>query len=189
MKRTGLGALTMILFALAICTTAVAQSDSQSLGEYARTVRKDKSEEAKPAAKVYDNDNLPADPSINVVGASAGNSAATADNKAPNAAAQPNTNDSSKIQSGQSTADRQKAYDTWKNKIDDEKKKIDQLTQDLANAKNSPPSQSTIPVWPYNSDYQQSVAEKQKALDQAKAELDEMEEEARKDGVPASIAQ
>jgi Skp family chaperone for outer membrane proteins len=36
-------------------------------------------------------------------------------------------------------------------------------------------------------DYKQKIADKQKALDEAKQKLEDMQEEARKDGVPAAM--
>ncbi|HZQ20131.1 MAG TPA: hypothetical protein VFA90_15540 [Terriglobales bacterium] len=194
MKRVVLSNVTIIIFALASCTFATAQSepqagDSQSLGDYARALKKSKTHDAKPASTVYDNDNLPSATSVNVVGGSTSSSAYTSNTPDANAAQQQNQDDPSTVKTGQSVQDREKAYDSWKQKIDAQKEKVDQLSHDLDEAKNHPSSTTTVPVWPYNTDYQKDVAEKQKALDQAKAELDQMQDAARKQGVPNSVAQ
>lgn len=196
MKRVVLSSMTVIIFALAGCMLAGAQSEpqsgnSQSLGDYARALKQSKTHVTKPASTVYDNDNLPSATSVNVVGASANGSgnASSGNTTETSAAQQQNQDDPSKVTTGQSVQDRQKAYDSWKQKIDAQKEKIDQLSHDLDQAKNHPASTTTVPVWPYNTDYQKDVTDKQKALDQAKAELDQMQDDARKQGVPNSVAQ
>src|SRR5580700_8241203 len=85
------------LFALSIgflSSNATAQSaaqtqDQSSLGDYARTVRKDPAKDtaAKPKAKVFDNDNLPKDDKLSGVGPpvtadASDNSAAASSDKA-----------------------------------------------------------------------------------------------------------
>ena len=45
----------------------VAQAQ-QPLGDYARTVRKDKEKEPKTSVKKYDNDNLPVNDKLSIVG-------------------------------------------------------------------------------------------------------------------------
>jgi hypothetical protein len=194
MKRVVLSGLAVTFFTLIGCVLAGAQSlpqaEPQSLGEYARAMKKSKAQDSKPASTVYDNDNLPSATSINVVGGPGSSSDANNANKADaNAAQQQNQDDPSKVKTGQSSQDRQKAYDLWKQKIDAQKEKVDQLTHDLSETKNHPTSTSTVAVWPYNTDYQKDVTEKQKALDQARSELDQMQEDARKEGVPNSVSQ
>lgn len=168
---------------------AQAQSDAPSLGDYARAQKKSKAQAAKPASTVYDNDNLPSATSISVVGGAAAGDAGAATKTDANAAQPQNQDDASKVKVGQSAQDRQKTYDSWKQKIDAQKEKIDQLNHDLDEAKNHPASTTTVPVWPYNQSYQTDVTEKQKALDAAKAELDQMQDDAHKEGVPNSVAQ
>ena len=189
MKRFVISGFAVMFCALAMCMFAGAQSESESLGDYARSVRKSKAEEAKTAAKVYDNDNLPAAPSISVVG----DSSAAADNqtdKTPKTAQQPQAgpSDALQVKPGQSQEDRQKAYDAWKQRIELQRQRIDQLSTDLESYKHS----ATMPAaqaWPYNQQYQKGITDKEKALDDAKAELSEMQEQARKAGVPSSVAQ
>ena len=59
----------VMLTAIAIAAVdAAAQTQSSSLGDYARAVKKTKPESRK-AAKTYDNDNLPNKSKLSVVGA------------------------------------------------------------------------------------------------------------------------
>lgn len=92
------------------------------------------------------------------------------------------------VKPGQSLEERQKAFDAWKTKIADQKKKIDQLTHDLNDYQHNS-TLAQVSVWPETQKYGQGLAEKQKALDQAKTELSDLQEQARKAGVPASIAE
>lgn len=144
MKRVVLKGLAATLFALTGCVLAGAQlpqAEPQSLGDYARSIKKNKSQDSKPAQTVYDNDNLPSSTSLNVVGGSSDSSNDANKNKPnANAAPQQSADDASKVKSGQSAGDRQKAYDGWKQKIDAQKEKVDQLARDLDNVKNHPTS-------------------------------------------------
>lgn len=195
MKRIVLGALAIVIVA-GVSGNAAAQSEP-SLGDYARTLKKDKEQDQKTAAKVYDNDNLPSTPSISVVGnssTSAGTSAPAGSDANQNAATTTNENGSSadakaddtpKIKPGESVSDRKKTIDAWKDKIGEQKKKVDQLAKDLDDFQHSG-TMPTAAVWPYNQKYQQGIADKQKALDQAKADLSSLQDEARKAGAPSS---
>lgn len=206
-------AVLALVCACAVSVTAEAQSDSQSLGDYARAVRKNKPEETKAASKVYDNDNIPANTSISVVGdtkaapatdtaaatnAAAANSTATASDAATtnnpatasNAANNPGqanqaNDETKKAQPGQSLKEREQVYTSWKKRIDDQKKKVDELTRELDGIKNNA-SMPQAPVWPYNQKYQDGVAAKQKDIDAAKAQLSDLQEQARRAGVPSS---
>jgi FtsZ-interacting cell division protein ZipA len=200
MKRTGWGILSAICVGLLLCGIAAAQSASPSLGDFARTQRKKRSHDDKPAAKVYDNDNLPAENSINVVGPA---QQAAADNTSDADANDANGNNKDKpapttaaptaepkkpageIKPGQSPDDRQKAYKVWQDRISDQKKKVDQLSRDLDDYQHKAMPQ--VPVWPDSQVYAQGVAERQKAVEQAKAELGDVRDQARKAGVPASL--
>ena len=136
--------LSLLLIAVAAFlvwgATAVAQDNSQSLGAYARSVRKSKPEvPASSAPKVYDNDNMPKDSSISVVGADDSSSAADQTSGQPksddNAAAGQDQKDKKdklpQITPGQSTEDRQKAFDAWKDKLNQQKEKIAQISKEL----------------------------------------------------------
>ena len=110
---------------------ALAGAHAQSLGDYARTVRKDKDKDKdqKPAAvKKYDNDNLPKNDQLSVVGPAPEEPAKT-DAAAP-AAATPNAE--KKADNGpESPADRQKRFDDWKSKLADQKSQVDLLSREL----------------------------------------------------------
>ena len=168
----------------------------QPLGDYARTVRKDKEKEPKTSVKKYDNDNLPVNDKLSIVGnAPAEEPAAGAAAVAPvdaNAAAKP----------ADSASDKQKVNDEWKTKIATQKDQISLMSRELdvaqreyrlraaamyADAGNRLRNQTS---WDKeDAQYKQQIAQKQKALDDAKQKLDAMQEEARHAGVPASARQ
>jgi hypothetical protein len=92
------------------------------------------------------------------------------------------------VKPGQSLEERQKAFDAWKTRITDQKKKIDQLARELNDYQHNS-TLAQVSVWPETQKYGQGLAEKQKALDQAKTQLSDLQEQARKAGVPASVAE
>jgi hypothetical protein len=173
----------------------------QPLGDYARAVRKDK----KPTqAKQFDNENMPVDDKLSVVGGagSSDNQAHSAANGGADAASSDKKGDDKPpaIQPGQSQQDRQKTYDAWKDRLSDQKAKVDLLNRELdveqreyqlraaamyADAGNRLRNSGN---WDKeDADYKQKIAEKKKAADAAKQELDDMQEDARKAGVPSSV--
>lgn len=218
MKRLFIGSTAAIWLTIAFSALSSAQTPTPSLGDYARSVRQNKPQARKAAAKVYDNDTIPSATTISVVGAEP---QAVADNKD---ASQPDTKTTdaktgdqpdvkaadakstdksvvdsktgdkaadkktAEIKPGQSLEERQKAFDLWGKKIADQKKKIDQLTRDLNDYQHNS-ALAQVSVWPQTQKYGQGLAEKQKALDQAKSELNDLQEQARKAGVPASVAE
>jgi len=187
------------------CSTAQTQviTPTDSLGDYARNVRKDK----KPAtAKQYDNDNLPVNDKLSIVGnppatpepanAATANSQSAADQPAQTADADKKP----EVKTEQTPQERQKGYDQWKQKISAQKDKIDLLSREMdvtqreyqlraaafyADAGNRLRNSGG---WDKeDADYKQKLDEKKKALDDAKQKLDDMQEEARKAGVPSSF--
>jgi hypothetical protein len=92
------------------------------------------------------------------------------------------------VKPGQSLEERQKAFDAWKTKIADQKKKVDQLARDLNDYQHNS-TLAQVSIWPETQKYGQGLAEKQQALDQAKSQLSDLQEQARKAGVPASVAE
>lgn len=190
MKRVILGSMTAIVFITASSGVAGAQVQTPSLGDYARSVRQNKSQATKTHAKVYDNDNLPYSPTISVVGAksqTSGDSKADAGN-ASSTGEPTDDKKAAEVKPGQSAEDRKKLFETWKTQIADQKKKIDQLSRDLDDYQHNS-SLAQVSVWTQTQKYGQGLAEKQKALAQAKAELSEIQEQARKAGVPASVTE
>jgi hypothetical protein len=203
--------------------------DQSSLGDYARQIRKSSGNTSKP--KVFDNDNLPKDDKLSVVGqapaagpeasteskadesanASSGEGKAGSENKAAeskseekaagNSSAEAKSAESNEPKSAQEDeAQKQAAWKQWQDKLRAQKDQIDLLDRELnvlqkeyqlraaamyADAGNRLRNQSD---WDkQDAQYKQQIADKQKALDEAKQKLDDLEEEARKAGVPASM--
>jgi hypothetical protein len=193
--------ITYIGFVFAVSTVllaspAAAQSSSpaqdQALGDYARKIRKDPAA-PKPRPKVFDNDNLPKDDKLSIVGAPAPTEAAVAppvDDKDANAA-KPADDDQAK---------KQAAWKSWQDKMTSQKDQIDLASRELdvlqreyqiraaamyADAGNRMRNST---AWDKeDADYKQKIADKQKAVDDAKQKLTDMQEDARKSGVPSAM--
>jgi hypothetical protein len=180
MKQTKLK-LIAVAFLLMVGISGAA---AQSLGDYARTVRKNKPEPS-VTTHHYDNDNLPTNQTLSVVGptpASADSSAQAATDPAADRAA--------------ADADRKKAADEMKDKLATQREKIDALSHELdlqqreyrlraatyysdAGAR----LRDTAQWEKADSQYKSDVDGKQKAIESAKQELQDLQEEARKAGV------
>jgi len=170
-----------------------ARAQQEPLGDYARSVRKEKAgEKPVPAAHKFDNDNLPREDALSVVGPQP--EAAPQDGQAATDQAAPPD------KAADSAAADQQKYNQWKNKIDGQKQQIDLLSRELdvlqrefrlraaafyADAGNRLRNSG---AWDKTQQqYQQQIAQKQKAVDDAKKQLDDMQEQARKAGVPSSM--
>jgi len=174
MKHTKLMAIVTLLL------LGMSGAAAQSLGDYARAVRKDKAETSS-TTRHYDNDNLPTTESLSVVGpapeadANAGQKAATVDSSA-------------------AAADRQKMAKEWNEKIAQQKEKIVSLNHDLdlyqrelrlrEAAVYSDSSTGALAI--REAQYRTDIDAKKKAIDDARQQLDEMREQARKAGVAAN---
>src|SRR3954451_23960955 len=178
MKRMGYVCLAEVV--LTGVLTSLAGAQSQPLGDYARSVRK----EEKPAsAKKYDNENLPTSDKISIVGQAPESATAEDANPGPAAhAAAPEgaTPEAQAPEAGKKTdgADAQKANDDWKAKISEQQGKIDLMSRELdvtqreyrlraaafyADAGNRLRGSGT---WDKeDAQYKQQLAQKQKALD------------------------
>ncbi len=172
MKHTKLMAIVTLLLLGASAAAA------QSLGDYARAVRKNKAETSS-TARHYDNDNLPTNETLSVVGpppgadANAGQKAAAVDRSAA------------------AGTERQKSAEEWNDKIDKQKAKIDSLNHEVdldqrelhlrVAAQYSDSSAAALAI--REAQYRTDIDAKQKALDAARQQLDEMQEQARKAGV------
>jgi uncharacterized low-complexity protein len=204
-----LGAAIVISAAFAT-SMAVAQSQDQpspSLGDYARKVHKDPSTVAKP--KVYDNDNLPKDNKLSVVGpapavdadsVAASDKSSSADSKAPAEKAADGKAVAKPIDDEQ--ARKQAEWKGWQGKISGEKDQIDMTSRELdvtqreyqlraaaiyADAGNR---MRNAAAWDKeDADYKQKIADKQKTLDELKQKLNDLQDQARKAGVPASMTE
>jgi len=189
----------------AMASVAIAQDSTtqQPLGDYARSVRKDKKA---PTTKQFDNDNLPMNDKLSVVGSAGDGQAGAGSGDSAQAAADAGQSEKKAedkppaIQPGQSPEDRQKTYDDWKDRIAAQKAKIDLAARELdveqreyqlraaamyADAGNRLRNSGS---WDKeDADYKKKIEEKKKAADEAKQQLEDMQENARKAGVPSSV--
>jgi len=190
MKRMIAMGITLGTLLLLGAGTVSAQTSSQtsgpSLGDAARAARKKKAQ-AEPATKQYDNDNLPKNETLSVVGPE------------PSATTTSGQQDSSQqeAQAKAATEEQNKqAADDMQKKLDAQKAKIDQLAHELdldqreyrlraavfySDAGNRLRDSSQ---WDKDdAHYKTDIESKQKALDDAKAQLADLQEQARKAGV------
>jgi hypothetical protein len=195
MKRIVNAGLGLLVSTILLTSFAGAQRTDPPLGDYARKVRKDPAA-AKAKPKVFDNDNLPTEDKLSVVGqpVAANASPSPADDKDKdkenNAAAK--TNDD--------PAKKEAAWKDWQNKIATQKSTIDLAARELdvlqreyqlraasfyADAGNR--IRNSAQWDKQDAEYKEKIADKQKAVDDAKQKLDDMKEEARKAGVPAGM--
>jgi hypothetical protein len=196
MKRAFLGSTVAICLAITLSAVSNAQDSNPSLGDYARSVRQNKPQTTKAAAKVYDNDTISSANTISVVGPGPSANATKKSDEDKNSdkatSAESKSGDQQAddkppaVKPGQSLEERQKVFDEWKTRIADEKKKIDQMAHDLNDYQHNS-TLAQVSVWPENQKYAQGLSEKQKSLDQAKTELNNLQEQARKAGVPSSV--
>jgi len=234
MKRiANTGITTMLVLGALVCagipavgqtTSSAAQqsgsssttSSGQSLGDYAKQIRKGSAPASKP--KVFDNDNLPKEDKLSVVG-----NATTADNSdatksddttgAPETKAPGEPGSETKGAPGEKAAPsgapktpeeeeaaKQAAWKQWGDKVQAQKDQIDLLARELDVLQREYQIRAAAMYadvgnrlrnsgdWDkQDADYKQRIADKQKALDDAKQKLDDTQEEARKAGVPASV--
>lgn len=177
-----------------------------SLGDYARHVRKDGGQ-AKDKPRVFDNDNLPKEDKLSVVGVPQAPAPAenTAEAKpAESAAATPTGEKKATPAPAPSPEEdakkKEAALKEWQTKIAAQRDQIDLMQRELdvmqreyqiraaafyADAGNRLRNSG---AWDkQDAQYKQQIADKQKAIDDAKQKLEDMQEEARKEGVPASV--
>jgi uncharacterized coiled-coil protein SlyX len=181
----------------------------QSLGQYARQVRKEPDTKGKP--KVFDNDNLPKSDKLSIVGnattapesapapeekpAEAGTANSSGGNEAKAQAATPPTDTSKMDQSG-----KEAAWKQWGDRIAEQQKQIDLNQRELDVLQREYQVRAAAMYadvgnrlrnsaeWDkQDAQYKQQIAEKQKSLEDAKQKLEELQEQARKAGVPSSI--
>ena len=205
MKRVTHIGFALALFTIPAGSLAAAQTtapvaDQSSLGDYARKVHKVPNVKAKP--KVFDNDNLPKEDKLSIVGeaapvtaadASADSSskaAASKDGAAANPAASTNDEQSKKLAE----------WKTWQDKVTTQKNSIDLASRELdvlqkeyqlrAAAMYADVGNRLRNSTQWDKDegeFKLKIADKQKAVDDAKQKLDDMQEEARRAGVPAAM--
>jgi hypothetical protein len=201
-KYLGLGFIialsTVALSSVAAAQTPSSTPDQSSLGDYARKVRKDPSAKAKP--KVFDNDNLPTNDKLSVVGpppaGDASGTPAAADNKDKDkdAAAKP------AAPADDEQAKKKAVWKGWQDKLTSQKDAIDLASRELDVTQREYQLRAAAMYadvgnrmrnstqWDKEeADYKQKIVDKQKALDDAKQKLDDMKEDARKAGVPSAM--
>ena len=174
------GALLLLGFSAAPAR-AQSQAGGDSLADYARSVRKNKPDTG-ASSRHYDNDNLPRTGTLSVVGPEA---------PPPNAA-----KDAGTAQSGAANSDRQKATAELQKKIDEQQKKVDTLTKDLdlqqrefrlrvAQFYTDPNNrlQNSAKWDEENKQYQADSESKQKAIDSARTQLNELQKQAKDAGI------
>jgi hypothetical protein len=187
---------------------AASGATAQSLGDVARSNRKGKLQQTSASTTHhFDNDNLPKEDHLSVVGpapdansqttaaASASSQAGTAPGVtlAGTTPAQPATDPKAQ------QADRAKSTAEWQTKLEEQKAKIAALSHELeltqreyrlkavAMYSDAGNRLRNSAEWDKEDrDYKQQLDEKQKAVDAAKQDLDKMNEDARKAGVPSS---
>jgi hypothetical protein len=178
-------------------------SPEPSLGDYARAVKKDKKQ---TAAKQFDNDNLPREDKLSVVGPAADDSGASPDNAAQEPAAAgdaktaANKSAMPSVTPGQTPEQRQQVYDEWKGKLSSQQSQVDELAKDLDLEQREYKLRAASfygdagerlrneANWDkQDADYKKKIADDQQALDDAKQKMSDMQEDARKAGVPSSI--
>jgi hypothetical protein len=200
MKRITVIGFVFALFAALPSSPAAAQTtspaqDQSSLGDYAKKIRKDPGT-AKVRPKVFDNDNLPTNDKLSVVGQqSAADAAAAAPGAAP-------SDDKNAAKTDDDQAKKQAAWKSWQSKLTEQKGQIELASRELdvlqreyqlraaamyADVGNRMRNEAQ---WDkQDADYKQKIADKQKAVDDAKQKLTDMQEEARKDGVPSAMVE
>lgn len=194
------------------------QNTGSSLGDYARQVRKGP---ASNKPKVFDNDNLPREDKLSVVGQAPSDTPA-ADNSAEAKAADTSSSapaaGDAKAQTDNKTAApaqatgsdkapedpaaKQAAWKQWGEKIAAQKDQIDLLTRELSVLQKEYQLRAAAMYadvgnrlrnsgdWDkQDAQYKQQIADKQKQVDDANQKLADLQEEARKAGVPSSIAE
>jgi hypothetical protein len=166
---------------------------AQSLGDYARAVRKDKAE-LSSTSRHYDNDNLPTNQPLSVVGPPP-----AADAKAAPEAEDAKSKSSEKTATANpaaADAERQKAEEEWKKKLDAQKEKVDSLNHDLdlqqreyrlrvATQYDSQGNRiQNAGQWgKEDTQYRNDSETKQKAIEAAQQELNDLQEQAHKAGI------
>lgn len=215
MKRLALFS-TLAVFVAAFFVS-IASAQNAPLGDTARQVRKQKAQQA-PAAKTFDNDTLPTDTKLSVVGQApeqtadaaaptdsnaASSDAAAAPASAPTgdaAAGQTQTSADPKAATDDEQAQKQKMFKDWQAKIRAQQDQIDLANRELdvlnreyrlraaafyADAGNRLRNSGG---WDKeDSQYKEQITAKTKVLDDAKKGLEDLQEQARKAGVPSSM--
>jgi len=180
MKRTTYITLGGMILALA----TVCNAQSGSLGDYARAARK----ESKPTAtKSFDNDNIPKDSQLSVVGNTPDAPQADNGNNPANAAAKPQApaaagTDAVKV------ADVKARLEAQKSKVELASRELDvsqreyRLRAASFYADAGDRLRNSASWDKEDADYKKKIADQQKSVDDGKKQLEELQEELRKAG-------
>lgn len=208
MKRTAYVLASALAVTLMLIPSCFGQNDV-SLADAARAQRKDKQSASKP---VIDNDSLPREERINVVGQQAlapaslrSETAHSEQDTSANSDAQAKADDDKTkltVDPNQSAGDREAVYGQWRKKIADQKDTITLLTRELdvlqreyrlraaamyADVGNRLRNANS---WDKEDrDYKDKIEAKQKDLDRAKQQLSDMQDQARKAGIPSGVVE
>jgi hypothetical protein len=201
LKHIGLGFVlalsTVLLSAVAAAQTPSSTPDQPPLGDYARKVRKDPGA-PKPKPKVFDNDNIPTNDKLSVVGPAPASTTADASDKSTadskDAAAKPTASADEEL------ARKKAIWKGWQDKLSAQKDSIDlagreldvltreyQLRAAVVYADVGNRMRNSTQWDKEDADYKQKIADKQKAVEEAKQKLEDLKEEARKAGVPSAM--
>ena len=182
----------MAIGAAAQSATSSDATQPQSLGDLARAQKANKKPDT---SKHFDNDTLPQTDKLSVVGPS---SDATANATAPTADAS-QTGNSTTQPAAQSAADKQQAANDLKDKIADAQSRVDLLTRELNVAQKEYQLRAAAfygdagerlrnaSAWDKeDAASKDTLAQKQKELDDAKQALSDLQEQARKAGTSSA---
>jgi hypothetical protein len=184
--------LALLLVVAGLLTGA---ANGQSLGEAARQARKKKSAPS-PAQKVYTNENLPTNAPISVMSGSGVSGSSSSDDKDNKGDA---TAKAASAQ-GAGAGDQKKAQDEWQARFAEQKNKIQLLEREIDVIERERQVQVSVfyadagarlrddRKWAdQERKYKSDLESRQKQLADAKQRLEDMQEEARKAGLPASM--
>lgn len=187
---------TIVAASLAVAQTTTPSPNQSSLGDYARKVHKDPAAKAKP--KVYDNDNLPKDDKLSIVGEAPAAGAGDSSSADSTARAADSSAGGTKPEDDQ--AKKQAEWKAWQDKLSGQKSSIDLASRELDVLQKEYQLRAAAMYadvgnrlrnstqWDKEEgDFKQKIADKQKTVDDAKQKLEDMQEEARKAGVPAAM--
>ena len=196
MKHTKLMAVVTLL-TLAAGVASAQSSSATSLGDAARAARKNKTD-ASPATRHYDNDNLPVNDTLSIVGpepVAPKDPAVLAKDKGA-ASATDKDKDKKPADPTVAAAERQKSADEMKKKLAEQQQKIDALNHEISLDQREDRLRAAAfysdagtqlrnsAEWQKEQTQSKNDADaKQKALDAAKQQYDEMQEQARKAGI------
>ncbi len=183
----------------------MASAQEQSLADAARNHKQQQA--GKPVAtKIFTNDNLPATETISTVGTAPSDSAAApvaSDSGQPatsetNAAAA--KDGSANTKTGDDDKQRQKSWEDWRDKIQKQKATVEQIQKEneeierqykltTGNYYNSAQQRvfDGAAMTKEDASYKEQMEQKKKAIDDAKQKIDDMQEEARRAGVPSGF--